>query len=201
MGEKKGPWKPPVKKIPIDHWKIFLNDKVQVIGGKAKGQTGVVIHRDKDKMTVTVQNCNMKKRAYRHEFSDGSHVWRMRKMERPIHYSDVALLDPQDKKPCKVVFRRTPRGKRVRLSKRSGAVVPRIGTPRKEEKEKPEVLWSDRTTMTEHVLQCTYVFSELPQDPRLGIPNKKARRTEFYAQLPENVSQEPLPTAQLPSQV
>lgn len=43
----------------------------------------------------------------------------------PVHYSRVALIDPSDSKPCKIQWKFTEDGSRVRVSKRTGTVIPK----------------------------------------------------------------------------
>ncbi len=44
--------------------------------------------------------------------------------EEPLHYSNVALVDPEDDKPCRVKFVFTQEGKRARISTRSSRIIP-----------------------------------------------------------------------------
>ena len=41
--------------------------------------------------------------------------------EGPVHVSNVAIVDPKDKKPTRVGVRRDENGNRMRVTKRSGA--------------------------------------------------------------------------------
>ena len=43
--------------------------------------------------------------------------------EGPVHVSNVALLDPKDRKATRVGTRRTEDGKRMRVTKRSGTEI------------------------------------------------------------------------------
>ena len=43
--------------------------------------------------------------------------------EGSVHVSNVALLDPKDKKPTRVGTRRTEEGSRMRVTKRSGTEI------------------------------------------------------------------------------
>jgi large subunit ribosomal protein L24 len=43
--------------------------------------------------------------------------------EGPVHVSNVALLDPKDRKPTRVGTRRTEEGRRMRVTKRSGTEI------------------------------------------------------------------------------
>ena len=44
--------------------------------------------------------------------------------EAPIHLSNLALEDPKDGKPSRVGFKMLADGKKVRVAKRSGEVIP-----------------------------------------------------------------------------
>jgi len=44
--------------------------------------------------------------------------------EEPLHYSNVALVDPEDGKACRVKFVYNQAGKRVRVSTRSNRILP-----------------------------------------------------------------------------
>ena len=43
--------------------------------------------------------------------------------EGPVHISNVALVDPKDRKPTRVGTRRTEQGTRQRVTKRSGTEI------------------------------------------------------------------------------
>lgn len=43
----------------------------------------------------------------------------------PIHYSKLALIDPSDNKPCKIEWKFSAEGKRLRISKRTGTLIPK----------------------------------------------------------------------------
>lgn len=44
--------------------------------------------------------------------------------EIPLHYSNLALVDPEDRMPCRIKFAFQEDGTRVRVSKRSGRIIP-----------------------------------------------------------------------------
>ena len=45
--------------------------------------------------------------------------------EYPIHYSNVSHIDPQSGKPTKVKYKYLEDGTKVRISKASGAIIPK----------------------------------------------------------------------------
>ncbi|MBM6405728.1 50S ribosomal protein L24 [Phycicoccus sp. CSK15P-2] len=108
--------------------KIKKGDTVQVLTGKDKGSTGKVIAVDRERGRVTVEGVN---RVTRHtkagESNRGSRTGGLVVQEASVHVSNVAVVDPSDKKPTRVKTRvetveRDGRQKasRVRVGVRSG---------------------------------------------------------------------------------
>ncbi len=108
--------------------KIKKGDTVQVLTGKDKGQTGKVIAVNRETGRVTVEGVN---RVTRHtkagQSSRGSRTGGLVVQEAPIHVSNVAVVDPSEKKPTRVKTRvetdeRNGRSKaaRTRVAVRSG---------------------------------------------------------------------------------
>ena len=104
--------------------KIRAEDHVIVIAGKDKGKTGKVLRTDPRKDRVFVEGLNIVKRHQRprsvKDASKGGEVGGIIEKEGPIHVSNVAIVDPKDKKPTRIGVRRED-GKRMRVTKRSGA--------------------------------------------------------------------------------
>jgi len=103
--------------------KIRRDDEVIVISGKDKGRTGRVLRVDPEKQRVWVEGANIVKRHQRPRQVAGAQraeqVGGVIEKEGPIHVSNVALLDPKDKKPTRVGVAREG-GQRFRVAKRSG---------------------------------------------------------------------------------
>ncbi|MDX6648021.1 MAG: large subunit ribosomal protein [Miltoncostaeaceae bacterium] len=100
--------------------RIRKGDEVQVISGKDKGKRGKVLEvRPKDERVV-VEGLNMIKRHTkpRPPKVQGGVIER----PAPIHWSNVALLDPADKQPTRVRFQVVD-GKSVRVAARSGQKI------------------------------------------------------------------------------
>ncbi|MGL4744470.1 MAG: 50S ribosomal protein L24 [Dermatophilaceae bacterium] len=108
--------------------KIRKGDTVQVLTGKDKGSTGRVIAVDRERDRVTVEGVG---RVTRHtkagQSSRGSRTGGLVVQEASVHASNVAIVDPDDKKPTRIKTRvemveRDGRQKatRVRVSVRSG---------------------------------------------------------------------------------
>lgn len=99
--------------------KIKKGDKVVVLTGRSKGQTGEVLQVIPKEDRAIVQGVNMVKRHQRPtQVSEGGIV----EKEAPIHLSNVAMIDPKDDKPTRVGFKDVD-GKKVRVAKRSGEAL------------------------------------------------------------------------------
>ena len=103
--------------------KIRTNDEVIVISGKDKGKTGKVMRVDRERSKVYVEGLNMVKRHQRANPARQNAPVGVIEREGGIHVSNVALLDPKDRKPTRVGTRRAEDGRRMRVTKRSGTEI------------------------------------------------------------------------------
>ena len=99
--------------------KIRAEDHVIVIAGKDKGKTGMVLRTDPRKDRVFVEGLNMVKRHQRPNPARPNAQVGVIEKEGPIHVSNVAIVDPKDKKPTRVGVTREG-GARNRVTKRTG---------------------------------------------------------------------------------
>ncbi|GFQ68891.1 probable 39S ribosomal protein L24, mitochondrial [Trichonephila clavata] len=107
---------------PIKEWTIYRGDKVEILIGKDKGKQGVVNYVVPERNWVTVEglNCEFK------YMGGGRGIPKsMVKEEKPLLITnEVALVDPVDSKPTKAVWRFTDEGEEVRVSVRTGRIIP-----------------------------------------------------------------------------
>jgi large subunit ribosomal protein L24 len=103
--------------------KLRTDDEVIVISGKDKGKTGKIIRVDRSKGRVFVEGINMVKRHQKPNPARPNARVGVIEREGPVHVSNVALLDPKDRKPTRVGTRRTEEGARMRVTKRSGTEI------------------------------------------------------------------------------
>ena len=103
--------------------KIRSEDEVIVIAGKDKGKTGKVLRTDPKRDRVFVEGLNMVKRHQRPNPARPNAPVGVIEREGPVHVSNVALLDPKDRKATRVGTRRTDEGARMRVTKRSGTEI------------------------------------------------------------------------------
>jgi large subunit ribosomal protein L24 len=101
--------------------KIRTDDNVIVISGKDKGKTGKVIRVEPANGRVFVEGLNMIKRHQRPVPGRPNLQVGVIEKEGPIHMSNVAIVDPKDHKPTRVGYKTNEQGKRVRVTRRSGA--------------------------------------------------------------------------------
>jgi large subunit ribosomal protein L24 len=103
--------------------KLRTDDEVIVISGKDKGKTGKILRVDRRKDRVFVEGINIVKRHQRPNPARPNAPVGVIEREGPVHVSNVALLDPKDRKPTRVGTRRTEEGSRMRVTKRSGTEI------------------------------------------------------------------------------
>jgi large subunit ribosomal protein L24 len=103
--------------------KLRTDDEVIVISGKDKGKTGKIIRVDRSRDRVYVEGINIVKRHQRPNPGRPNAPVGVIEREGPVHVSNVALLDPKDRKPTRVGTRRTEDGRRMRVTKRSGTEI------------------------------------------------------------------------------
>ena len=103
--------------------RIRTDDQVIVIAGKDKGRTGKVLRVDRERERVFVEGANIVKRHQRPSPLNPNAQAGVIEREGPIHISNVALLDPKEKKPTRIGTTVTTDGKRARVAKRSGTQI------------------------------------------------------------------------------
>jgi large subunit ribosomal protein L24 len=102
--------------------KIRRDDEVVVISGKDRGKTGRVLRVEPRKQRVYVEGLNIVKRHQKPSALNPNAQAGVIEREGPIHISNVALVDPKDKKPTRVGIKRED-GKRFRVARRSGQQI------------------------------------------------------------------------------
>jgi len=101
---------------------IRKNDQVIVRAGKDRGKKGRVLSVLPEKNRVVVEGVNLIKRHTRpnpQKNIKGGIVER----EAAIHASNVMLVDPDTNEPTRVGKKVLPDGTRVRIGRKSGAVI------------------------------------------------------------------------------
>jgi large subunit ribosomal protein L24 len=106
--------------------RIRRDDMVMIISGKDRGKTGRVTRVEPSKQRVYVDGLNMVKRHERPRQVAGAQraetVGGVIERPGPIHVSNVALLDPKERRPTRVGVERVE-GKAFRVARRSNSRI------------------------------------------------------------------------------
>jgi large subunit ribosomal protein L24 len=102
--------------------KIRKGDEVVVLTGRNMGKRGVVLHVDRDRNKVVVENVNMVKRHTRANPMQGAPGGIVEK-EMPLDVSNVAIWNPVTNKADRIGFKRLEDGRKVRIFKSNREVV------------------------------------------------------------------------------
>ena len=86
--------------------KIKKDDLVQIIAGKDKGKQGKVLRVFPSRDRVLVEGVNrVTKHLRAGQNNQGSTEGGLQVVEAPLHISNVAVVDPETKKPTRVGYR------------------------------------------------------------------------------------------------
>jgi large subunit ribosomal protein L24 len=99
--------------------KIRKGDKVNVLTGRDQGRTGEVVEVRPAEGRALVRGVNMVKR---HQKQTQNQEGGIISKESPIHLSNIAIVG-SDGKATRVGFKIHADGKKVRVSKRTGAEI------------------------------------------------------------------------------
>ena len=104
-------------------YKIRLKkgDKVMVISGKYKGETGIIQNTHPKENKVTVEGINIIKKAVKpnKRYPQGGII----DITKPIWVSKVSIVDPSTKKPSRIGYQLSSTGKKTRVYKKSGKEI------------------------------------------------------------------------------
>ena len=117
--------KPSLRDKP-KRWNIVRGDTVQVIqrNHPEYGKQGTVQTVIRAQNRIIVENVNLGARRIKGDAERGVKGQTVMK-ERSMHYSNVNLVDPVTGFPTRVSYSFLEDGTKVRISKRSGAIIPK----------------------------------------------------------------------------
>ena len=101
--------------------KIKTGDRVVVLTGRDKGKQGEVLSVMPKENRALVRGVNI---VRRHQKQTQSLQAGIVSKEAPINLSNLGVEDPKDGKPTRVGFKVLADGKKVRVAKRSGEIIP-----------------------------------------------------------------------------
>jgi len=100
--------------------RIRKGDRVAVLSGRNKGQSGDVIRVLNKQERVIVQGVNMVKR---HTKATQTNAGGIVNKEASIHVSNVTHVDPKSDKPTRIGYKNLDDGRKVRFAKASGEII------------------------------------------------------------------------------
>ena len=100
---------------------IKKDDTVYVNAGEDRGKTGRVLKVFPAKSRALVEGINIMTKATKPsaKYPQGGLI----KTEAPIHISNLNLIDPKSGKPTRIGTKKDDKGRKVRISKRSGEEI------------------------------------------------------------------------------
>ena len=98
--------------------KLKKGDKVVVVAGKSRGQTGTITRAMPKENKVLIDGVNLVKRHRKATTQGGS--GQIVDMPVPLDASNVMLADPKTGKPTRIKLSRDKDGKRERVAVKSG---------------------------------------------------------------------------------
>jgi len=138
-----------------EKWNIVRGDKVQVIGNHPeRGKQGIVesVLRDRDR--VIVKGVNLGPRQIKGN-PDRGIQGRTVQVPKAIHYSNVNLVDPVTGKPTRISKKILEDGSKVRVAKKSGAIIPRPEILKLRKRARSSIV-TESDTLDEDVWEITY---------------------------------------------
>lgn len=109
----------PVHVEPLKDWNYFRGDRVQILTGSDKGKQGLVKQIIQERNWILVEGLNTKVQ----QMSKSVYV-HIRKEQPLLVTCQVQLVDPTDLQPTEIEWRYTEDGERVRVSCRTGRIIP-----------------------------------------------------------------------------
>lgn len=112
-----------VEPIRERDWMWFRGDRVEILSGKDKGKQGYINFIVQERNWVTVEGLNLKY-TIENKSRDFPGVCRVQEMPLLVT-EDIALVDPTDEQPAEFSWQWSEEGERVRVSNRTGYVIPK----------------------------------------------------------------------------
>ncbi len=104
--------------------KVKKGDKVVVIAGSDRGKTGEIIKVIPSTSRVVVQGVNQAKKHVRPSPMSAGGI---ETIEKSIHVSNVAHIDPKTNKPTRVGYKTGADGTKSRVARKSGEALDKQG--------------------------------------------------------------------------
>ncbi|XP_051246457.1 probable 39S ribosomal protein L24, mitochondrial [Dicentrarchus labrax] len=170
-----------VEPLAPQDWSVFKGDTVEILAGKDKGKQGKVIQVFRHRNWVILEGLNT---HHRYIGKTGDYRGTYLASEAPILVREVSLIDPTDRKPTEVEWKFTEEGERVRVSLRTGRIIPKPVVERRDGIVPQQ--WKDgpKDTSPEDTLEKTFVPSlktlEEEVMEKMGIQEPRRNRRSYW---------------------
>lgn len=169
---------------PIKDWSYFRGDRVEILVGPDKGKQGIVNQVFQERNWVIVEGLNTHLRVVGKE-KDFAGV--LIRSEAPLLVTNqVQLVDPTDLQTTEIEWRYTEEGEKVRVSKRTGRIIP-IPKANEETKDyKSKTLYITRPKDTEADVVTDITFEpklctfEMDIMESMGIKEEREPRKTYW---------------------
>jgi len=174
-----------IEPIAASDWKIFKGDRVQIMKGVDRGKVGIVCLIVKERNWCFIEGLNC---VYQWSQRSATNPGIITKKERPLLVTtEVALLDPSDQQPTEVEWRYDEAGERVRVSTRSGRIIPMSEKTLNEHEDgtqkasyNPQPCDTDEKTLTKVTFKPSLSTFEQDIMKKMGIKEDRQRASNFY---------------------
>ncbi|NWU96430.1 RM24 protein, partial [Upupa epops] len=171
-----------VEPVAREDWKVFRGDTVQVLVGKDAGKQGIVTQVVRARNWVVVEGLNT---HYRYVNRTAKYSGTYIASEAPLLLNQISLVDPEDRKPAEVAWRYTEEGERVRVSLRSGRIIPLPLRQRPDGIVPENWIEGPKDTLVEDVQEKTYLpslktFEEEIMDAMGIVETRRAKKSYWY---------------------
>ncbi|XP_077447000.1 large ribosomal subunit protein uL24m [Stigmatopora argus] len=170
-----------VEPIANEDWTVLRGDTVEILSGKDKGKQGKVTQVFRRRNWVILEGLNT---HYRYIGKTNDYRGMYVASESPIMVRDVGLVDPADRKPTEVEWKFTEEGEKVRVSVRTGRIIPKPVVERRDGIVPHQ--WKDgpKDTSPENTLEKTYTPSlktlEEEVMEKMGIQEDRRHRRSYW---------------------
>lgn len=167
-----------------EQWLFYRGDRVEILVGRDKGKQGIVTQVIQERNWVIVEGLNAHHRTVG---ADKDYPGVLIMSESPLLVtSQVKLIDPLDLQAADVEWRFTEEGERVRVSVRSGRIIPmpKMNEETKDYKSISTYMNKDKdtesTVVTEITFQPKLCTFEMDVMESMGIEDDRVPKKTYW---------------------
>ncbi|KAL7300589.1 hypothetical protein TKK_0006582 [Trichogramma kaykai] len=169
---------------PVLHWPFYRGDRVEIMVGPDKGKQGIVkiIYEERNWVIVEGLNTVLEMMGKTKDFPGMP----IRKEMPLLITTDVQHVDPTDLKPTKIEWRYTEEGELVRVSVRTGRIIPVPPSHYEtiDYKTPESYVEGDKDTIKAEVQKMTYEPNlktfDMDLKDKLGIVENRVRKKTYW---------------------